>query len=253
MSNYYTLKKPEKPVEILSPPNSPNGQDFLTPKFLENKSIHKEDLIEKLITEKLELESRIIELTNESRLAEINYQIEIRKLSEQYKLQTQTIQDKYAETQFQSKISPLTRKCSDKIEYILNVLKEFGQSNHKIDTEINKEFITEEDDGIDISMVQEEGAVLELGFTQAQVFDDPLSRYNTEKNEAIADEKLHSADLQEIIIKKSKEIKKHKQFIKTLKASLENILKEHTKSKLENEKHIKEIADLKEKLANKRC
>lgn len=58
-------------------------------------------------------------------------------------------------------------------------------------------------------------------------------------------------ELNRKIKEKDKEIKKHKEFIKTLKSSLENILVEYKKSKEMNTVHLKEIEELKGKLAKR--
>ena len=94
-------------------------------------------------------------------------------------------------------------------------------------------------------MIQEEGKVSDFANNQG---GDPFLNYESQDFKLKSD----SENYAKIVEKKDKEIRKHKDFIKMLKNSLENILMEHSKSKMENEKHIKEIAELKAQLALER-
>ena len=256
MNSFQALKKPEKPVEIWSPPLSPQGQDlFLTPKFF-TEAGQKDLIIERLTNENLELHGKVVELSNSLRLAEINYSLKIGSLEEIGKAKTGSIQEKYTEVEFESKIYPLTRSCKERIEGIFSILQESCEINRSVLGELmgsGKENENEEGDdiGINMSVVQEEGGAFELAGTQAQLIDDPLTRYNREPCEDLRDgEKLQS--VRNVIKNKDREIRKHKDFIKMLKENLENILREHSKSKIENEKNVKEIESLKARLALKK-
>ena len=253
MNHFLALKKPEKPVEIWSPPNSPQAQNslFLTPKFsaIENRNL----IIESLSSENIELKNRILELTNSLKQANINHKIEIKNIIDQHKGQGLTIQEKYDQTQFVSRISPLTKKCSEKIDLVLNFLKGFSDINKSVEREVSNHNFEEErnnsslaqEEGINASLIQEEGKVSDFANNQG---GDPFLNYESQDFKLKSD----SENYAKIVEKKDKEIRKHKDFIKMLKNSLENILMEHSKSKMENEKHIKEIAELKAQLALER-
>lgn len=206
-------------------PASPEDSDsFQTPKFSSIKAhtFSDDKIIEDLTNENLELKSRIMELNSILSITEVNHKIELNKLKMQYELSKDKIYRRYDEAQFEEKIFPLTQKCSNSMSLIFDMLKETYHANKEIERELYiYENPREEDEfATNVSLVQEEGKVLELGLTQKQAIDDPLARYGS------PDEVYNSKDdLQEIIKKKDREIVKHKKFIKTLKATLEEILK----------------------------
>lgn len=237
MNHFQALKKPEKPAELASPPNSPMAQQtFMTPKFSKDKSAEKNRAIEKLLIENMELNGKVTELTNAMKVAEVNYKQEIMYLAEQCRSHRQSIQEKYEQTELLARIDPMAKSCKEKIELVWEMLQEAKVSHKNLEIE---------DDFTEASFIEEEGKILKLGRTQTQVIDDPLSDYNKEQFGILKAEK----DLEEVIKNKDKEIKKHKNFIKMLKSSLEKILQEHKKSQTQNERHLQEIAALKAELA----
>jgi hypothetical protein len=245
MNQFQALKKPEKPIEIWSSPNSPQSTDlFLTPKFSTSEP-NTHVIIENLTKENIELKSKVIELSNILHISDINNKLEIKKIINQSERQNQTIQDKYAEAQFISKISPITQKCSEKINQVLCFLEDFAEVNKSLENDVLSLDCCQE---TDTSLAQEKAKKFELNLAQRQA----SNTINTNSPDPCIPDTSDPSNrpcVDDLIKKKDKEIAKHKNFIKMLKSSLESILNEHKKSQLANEKHLQEISDLKAELA----
>lgn len=222
MNHFLALKKPEKPMELSSPPVSPQGASFLTPRFLssDTRTHQNERLIEKLTEENLELKSQIIDLNAALKFAEMNHKIELNNLKASYEINKNKVCERFSEAEFESKIIPLTQKCRNSILKALEIVSKRGDSEGESEFE-------EMSEGVKVvEEIQAGGRV----------------NGRSESGEVVSIE---------VVRKKDKEIQKHRDFIKTLKSSLESILVEHKKSKVENEKHLQEIAELKAKLEKK--
>ena len=166
--------------------------------------------IERLTNENLELKNKILELENELKWAKVNHKIELKSLNQPQKANESAV-EKYNDLVFERTILPIADKCK---KLILNVLE---------------------------GLKKGEGV---LGCETAENDEEICEFYRESCGTNAAIEELNGK-----IKDKDKEIRKHKEFIKTLKCSLENILVEYNKSKELNRIHLKEIEDLKEKLA----
>ena len=208
MNNFLEIFKVEKPES--SPPGSPVGIDFGTPKFLDCEEV------ERLSNENLELKNKIREMENEMKLLKLNHKIEMNSLK-LYKNSDENAVDKYNDMVFESKIIPLTTKCKKLIEKVHESL------NSSFKFKAVKDIIDSPEEDSEICEFYRESNTTSL------IVEDMNS-------------KLKSKDQQ---------IRKHKNFIKTLKLSLEQILIEHQKSKELNKLQMKEIAELKKRVSDK--
>lgn len=168
--------------------------------------------IERLTNENLELKNKILELENELKWVKINHKIELKNSSQPQKANESAV-EKYNDLVFERSILPIVDKCKKIISQVLEGLE------------------------------KGEGA---LGYESAENDEEICEFFRESCGNTAAFEELNGK-----IREKDKEIRKHKEFIKTLKCSLENILVEYKKSKELNKMHLKEIEDLKEKLAER--
>ncbi|CAG9322996.1 unnamed protein product [Blepharisma stoltei] len=172
----------------------------------------------------------------------------------------------------------LILECEQNLRQYLENLSRITEDNAEIDEFVANELYlldqeeftmpTLADEGYEVSAIQEEGRVMSLGQTEFEpIYISECSvGYNGNKFiSTFTSDQLENFDLQSIncsaspcdteimllqqIRDKDEEIAKHKEFIKKLKSSLENMLQEHTISRIEMVKNKLEIRELKEKLA----
>lgn len=168
--------------------------------------------IERLTNENQELKNKIIELENDLKWVKINHKIELENLKSYQKADESAV-EKFNDLMFEKSILPLTQNCKKLISQILEGLDK-GEGGSGCKGAENDEEICE------------------------------FFRESCENTAAFE-------ELSKKVVEKEKEIKKHKEFIKNLKSSLENILVEYKKSKEMNMVHLREIEELKGKLAKR--
>jgi hypothetical protein len=207
MNSFFEILKVKQPE--ISPPVSPAGSCFSTPKFLPEV----ED-IERLTNENLELKNKICEMENEIRSMKVNHQIEINRLKSCENSENSAM-GKYNDMIFEKKILPLTEKCKMIIENLYEKIKDPCGNDTKFP----------------VSPAQEDPEICEF--------------YRESVNSSIVEELKNKVRL------KDQQIRKHKEFVKNLKVSLENTLAEHQKFKELNHLQMTEILELKKRIAEK--
>lgn len=171
-------------------------------------------------------------------------------------------------------------ECEKRLNQHLESLSKFNEENAEIDGFITAELINFEqeadskeasgfDDLYNVSAIQEEGKIMSLGQTQVEPgfnesFENTIHFNKENYSSSIRTDQLEDLDLPSIrflmspqsvqiqllqkIRDKDEEITKHKEFIRKLKISLESMLQDYSKSRIENVKNRQEIQELKEKL-----
>ncbi|CAG9335317.1 unnamed protein product [Blepharisma stoltei] len=169
-------------------------------------------------------------------------------------------------------------ECEQVLVRNLENLSRITEDNAEIDGFIadelfaleQEEYAGQGEEGYEVSAIQEEGRVMSLGQTEVEPacmlesFENTIEFKNSKFMSSLTSVQLEDIDIPYIgypmspqsaeimllhkIRDKDEEIARHKEFIKKLKNSLESMLQEHTKSRIEMVKNKQEIQELREKL-----